>query len=129
MSSPIEGMRAVTVHVRDIVKARAFYSDVLGLKEVSFSEPGGRAVFQIPGMSAILTLHVPLPDEGGREPGTVSGIVFLHHDPVAAAAEIKRRGGTITVEPKVVQRPGLTFTQCVFADPDGNEFILRGPET
>jgi catechol 2,3-dioxygenase-like lactoylglutathione lyase family enzyme len=39
MTEAIEGMEAVSVHIRDIERARKFYSEVLGLKEVSFPRP------------------------------------------------------------------------------------------
>ncbi len=125
MAEVIEGMEAVTIHVRDIRKARTFYGEVLGLKEVHFDEKASRAVFAIPGTSVALRMHVQGADEGGRDPGTVSGIVFSHHDPVAACAEIRQRGGTITDEPHTINPPGFTVTMSVFADPDGNEFVLR----
>lgn len=127
MTETIEGMEAVTVHVRDIHTARKFYRDVLGLKEIQFDEKASRAVFAIPGSNVVLRMHVQGQGEGGRDPGTVSGIVFSHHDPVAACAEIRRRGGTITDEPHIITPPGFTVTMAVFADPDGNEFILRSP--
>lgn len=125
MTEVIEGLESVSVHVRDIQKARRFYSEVLGLKEVQFNEKMSRAAFAIPGTKTLLTMHVQGPEEGGRDPGTVSGIVFAHRNPFAACAEIRRRGGTITDEPKTVNILGLTFTRGMFADPDGNEFVIR----
>lgn len=95
MSEVIEGMGAVTIHVRTIEKARKFCSEVLGLKEIRYHERASRAAFAVPGTSVQLTMHVQAPGEGGRVPGTVSGIVFSHHDTVAACAEVRRRGGTI----------------------------------
>jgi catechol 2,3-dioxygenase-like lactoylglutathione lyase family enzyme len=127
MAEIIEGMEAVTIHISDIHKARTFYRDVLGLKELQFDEKASRAVFAIPGTTIALRMHVQGEGEGGRAPGTVSGIVFSHHDPVAACAEIRRRGGTITDEPHALHPPGFTVTLSVFADPDGNEFVLRSP--
>ncbi len=127
MSDTIEGMEAVTVHVRDIHRARKFYGEVLGLSELQFDGKAGRAVFAIPGTSTTLRMHLYDPDEGGREPGTVSGVVFAHHDPVAACAEIERRGGRVTDPPHEIHPPGFTATLSVIADPDGNEFVLRSP--
>ena len=69
-------------------------------------------------------MHIMAPGEEGREPGTVTGVVFSHPDPAAACAEIKRRGGTITVEPQVIEIVGGTFMRFVFADQDGNEFLI-----
>jgi catechol 2,3-dioxygenase-like lactoylglutathione lyase family enzyme len=120
----ITGLHAVTLHVTDIQRARGFYRDVLGFKELSFNEKASRAVFGLPGTTTILSMHIMSPGEEGREPGTVSGVVFSHPDPTAACAEIKRRGGTITVEPNVVELPGAKFVRGVFADPDGNEFVM-----
>jgi catechol 2,3-dioxygenase-like lactoylglutathione lyase family enzyme len=125
MVDVIEGMEAVTVHIRDIERARTFYKEVLGLREVSFLPRASRAAFAIPGTSTLLTMHVLGETEGGREPGTVSGIVFSHRDPRSACAEIRRRGGTIVDEPETFPTALGTVTLGVFADPDGNQFVLR----
>jgi len=124
MSEVITGLHAVTIHIRDIQKARAFYRDVLGFKELNFDEKGSRAVFALPGTSTLLTMHIQPPGEEGRDPGTVSGVVFLHPDPATACAEIKRRGGAVTVEPRTIELPGARFVRAVIADPDGNEFVV-----
>jgi len=129
MTATIEGLEAVTVHVRDIHKARKFYGEVLGLNELQFDGKVGRAVFAIPGTSATLRMHVYDPEEGGREPGTVSGIVFSHHDPKSACEEISRRGGRVVDPPHTISPLGFTATLSVIADPDGNEFVLRSPPT
>ena len=124
MDDPVTGLHAVTLHIREIHAARRFYREVLGLQEVRFDEAANRAVFALPGTSTLLTMHIQAPGEEGREPGTVSGIVFRHPDPHAACEEIRRRGGTVTVEPKFIETPGGQFARAVFADPDGNEFVL-----
>ncbi len=129
MVATIEGLEAVTVHVREIRQARKFYGEVLGLKELQFDGSVGRAVFAIPGATATLRMHVYDPAEGGREPGTVSGVVFSHHDPASACAEIARRGGTVTDPPHEIRPPGFSAMMAVIADPDGNEFVLRSPPT
>jgi predicted enzyme related to lactoylglutathione lyase len=129
MTAMIEGMEAVTVHIRDLHKARKFYGEVLGLKELQFDAKVGRAVFAIPGSTTTLRMHVYDPEEGGREPGTVSGVVFSHHDPESACAEISLRGGRVVDPPHKISPPGFTATLSVIADPDGNEFILRSPPT
>jgi catechol 2,3-dioxygenase-like lactoylglutathione lyase family enzyme len=121
----IEGLEAVTVHIRDIARAREFYSNVLGLKEVSFLPQASRAAFAIPGTTALLSMHVQGEGEGGREPGTVSGVIFAHRDPAAALAEIARRGGTIVDEPRTLDAAMGKVTLGVFADPDGNQFVVR----
>ena len=122
MNDVITGLHSVTIHIRDVPRARTFYRDVLGLKEIAFDEKANRAAFALPGTSTLLTMHIQMPGEEGREPGTVSGVVFRHPDPAAACEEIKRRGGIITVEPK--EFPGGKFVRAAFADPDGNEFVI-----
>ncbi len=124
MTDTITGLHAVTLHIRDIQRARRFYTDVLGLKEISFNEKANRAAFALPGTSTILTMHIMAPGEEGREPGTVSGVVFSHPDPAAACEEMRRRGGTITMQPQLVEIAGAKFTRAAFADPDGNEFMI-----
>jgi predicted enzyme related to lactoylglutathione lyase len=125
MTAVIEGVEAITIHISDIHKARAFYGEVLGLKELQFDDKGNRAVFALPGTTTTLRMHRQGEGEGGREPGTVTGVILTHHDPVAACAEIRSRGGTITDEPHEITPPGFKATLAVIADADGNEFVLR----
>ena len=124
MSDVIAGLHAVTIHVQDVEKARTFYRDVLGLREMLFDVKASRLVFALPGTSTLLTMHIQAPGEGGRDPGTVSGVVFHHNDPVAACREIVRRGGSVTGEPKVIEASIGSFVRAVIADPDGNEFVI-----
>jgi catechol 2,3-dioxygenase-like lactoylglutathione lyase family enzyme len=124
MTDTITGLHAVTIHIRDIQKARTFYKEVLGLHEISFNEKANRAVFALPGTSTILSMHIMAPGEEGREPGTVSGVIFSNPDPVAACQEIKRRGGIVTLEPTLVELPGAKFYRAAIADSDGNEFVI-----
>ena len=124
MTEVITGLHAVTLHIRDIQKARTFYREVLGLHELSFNEKANRAVFALPGSTTILSMHIQAPGEEGRDPGTVSGIIFSHPDPAAACEEFKRRGGVVTVEPNLVEMPGASFYRAAIADPDGNEFVI-----
>lgn len=124
MGEIVTGLHSVTVHIRDVQKARGFYRDVLGLKELLFDDRANRIVFALPGTTALLTMHVQAPGEEGREPGTVSGIVFRCADPEAACREIVRRGGTVTVEPRLIESAIGSFVRAVISDPDGNEFIL-----
>jgi catechol 2,3-dioxygenase-like lactoylglutathione lyase family enzyme len=120
----VTGLHSVTVHIRDVEKARAFYRDVLGLHELMFDDRANRIVFALPGTTTLLTMHIQAPGEGGREPGTVSGLVFRCAEPEAACREIVRRGGTVTAEPRVVESAIGSFVRAVIADPDGNEFVL-----
>ncbi|MGA7861412.1 MAG: VOC family protein [Thermoplasmata archaeon] len=124
MDEVVTGLHSVTVHIRNIQKASTFYREVLGLKQISIDEKVGRAVFALPGTSTLLTMHIQGPGEGGREPGTVTGVVLRSLDPVASCEEIKRRGGTIANEPRLIEFPDRRFVLGVIADPDGNEFVI-----
>ena len=124
MSDVVYGLHAVTVHIRDVNRARGFYRDVLGLKELMFDDRANRAVYALPNSSTLLTMHIMAPGEEGREPGTVSGVVFQHPDPEAACREIVRRGGTVTAEPRRIETAIGSFFRGVIADPDGNEFVI-----
>lgn len=120
----VTALHAATIHIRDVQKARMFYRDVLGFRELRFDEKTGRLAFALPNSSTLMTMHIQGPGEGGREPGTVSGLIFRSPDPAAACAEIKRRGGSVTVEPHTVETPSGSFVRAVIADPDGNEFVI-----
>lgn len=118
----IQGLDAVTVHLTAprAAKARDFYTRILGLKEMDWNEPQGRGVWQVPG-GLTLVAHVMMPGEPGREPGTVTGIMFATSDVHASAAEIKKRGGSVVDEPwKAHWGPQY----ATVADPDGNEYLL-----
>lgn len=119
---PIQGLDAITVHLTapNKGKARDFYTRILGLKELSWEEDAGRGVWQIPG-GATLIAHVMRPDEPGRPPGTVTGVMFTARDAAASAEEIRQRGGRIVDEAwKAPWGP----TYVTIADPDGNEYLL-----
>ena len=122
MTDPIQALGAVTVHVTDIQRARTFWTTVMGLQEIAYQPQLQRAAFVLPGTNTILSMHEILdPREGGRAPGTVSGIVFGHKDPAAALAEIERRGGTVVTP---AEKTPWGLIRGVFADPDGNEFLI-----
>jgi len=118
----IQGLSAVTVHISDVARARHFYTDVLGLQEKEFQAERQRLVYALPGTSAVLTMHVMTdPREEGRLAGTVSGIVFACPDPASMLNELRRRGGTVVTE---AMKMPWGLVRGVFADPDGNEFIV-----
>jgi catechol 2,3-dioxygenase-like lactoylglutathione lyase family enzyme len=124
MEGTLRGLEAVTIHVRDVEKARAFYGNLLGLREVQYV-PGGAVTYSIPGTSTVLLMHIKRPEEQGREPGTVSGLVFEVADVAGACDTIRAAGGSVTDEPEKYTSRAGTYVKATIADPDGNEFMIR----
>lgn len=120
MKSEVEGIDAIWVHIRNIKKARTFYTDVLLFKELSASDEEEYAIYQIP-RGPRLGIHRQGKTEAGRRAGTVSGVYFKVKDPRKAARAIAKRGGRITDRPE--KQPWGDWTATV-ADPDGNEFVI-----
>ncbi len=124
MPKPELALEAVTLHVRDVEAARKFYGGVLGLEELRYLPPGG-VTYALPGVPIVLSMHVMQPQEAGRPPGTVTGLVFAVPDVEAVCRTLRAAGGTITDEPAKVTNPSGSFLRATFADPDWNEFLLR----
>jgi predicted enzyme related to lactoylglutathione lyase len=116
----IEALDAVWVHIRNIKRARTFYRDVLGLKEVSASDKGQWAMYKLPG-GPFLGIHRQFPGEPGRKAGTVTGLYLRVKDVEKAVRAIERRGGKITDRPFKLP---WGDTHATVADPDGNEISL-----
>ncbi|MFP5356529.1 MAG: SRPBCC domain-containing protein [Gemmatimonadota bacterium] len=119
----ITGTFGMTVHVHDLTKAGRFW-EALGLR---VDGADGEVIrFVVPG-SGPLTLHKwesACASNGGRPPGTVSGLMFGVDDASAACARVEQGGGRIVAPP--FPSPG-GGTWAVVADPDGNEFMLCAP--
>lgn len=123
MTTPIQGLKATSVHVKDIAKARTFYTKSLGLKELGFDPTNKAAYFEVPGSPAALAIHEytdACRSSGGRPPGTVSGTIFTVANVEQAAEQLKGNGVTITGPPGKTPFGVL----ATIADPDGNEFII-----
>ena len=120
-TTPFQGMMASSVHVKDIERARKFYTGVLGFREQMFNREGKAAYFEVPGSNVTFVVHEyggECAKNGGRPPGTVSGIVFAVPEVRRGVEELQKRGVTIT-------DPALYGgTMASFADPDGNEFTI-----
>lgn len=120
-NSIITGIQMISVHVRDLTKVRTFYADVLGLRKTIHDAKVNADIYEIPGSATPLAVHQMFPNDPGRAPGTVSGIVLYVNDVVQAATEITRRGGRI-VDAAEKSDHGTIF--ATVADPEGNEFLL-----
>ena len=122
----INSILTTTVHVKDITKARSFYTNAFGFKELQYDAAGKKAVFRVPGTEIPFSIHqwdgmcARGPMEG-RPPGTVSGIVFSVNDVSRAANDLKAKGARVTFGPEKL--PDGTVLAAI-ADPDGNEFVL-----
>jgi predicted enzyme related to lactoylglutathione lyase len=111
---------SIWVHIRDVRKARAFYRDALGLKELHYDEKSEHASYRLP-HGPPLSMHKQAKGEPGRPAGTVSGIYLRVADVKRAARDVERRGGRVTDPP--AKMPWGKWNATV-ADPDGNEFVL-----
>jgi predicted enzyme related to lactoylglutathione lyase len=120
MSTDIQALDAIWIHIRDIRRSRVFYREVLGLKEISASDKGQWAMFRIP-RGPILGIHRQFPGEPGRKPGTVTGVYLRVKDVPKTARAIAKRGGRITDAPRKMPWGDVHAT---VADPDGNEFVI-----
>jgi predicted enzyme related to lactoylglutathione lyase len=109
----------VTIHVKDLAKARAFYKDTLGLPENYYAPASDMAEYRLPGPVA-LGIHQTFPGHTGRPPGTVTGIVLAVDDVPGTVRALKKRGVAITDEPEKFD----WGTVATFADPEGNEYVV-----
>lgn len=124
MTTPIIGYNATSVHVKDITKARQFYTKLLGFKELNYNDGIKAATFEVPGSNVPFNIHqfdAGCAQRGGRPPGTVSGIIFTVKNTEQAVDELKKRGVTITDPPNKAPWGAMLAT---IADPDGNEFVV-----
>ncbi len=108
----------VSIHVNDIEKAVHFYRDVLGLNMILYLKERNIARFQIGDFT--LGLHVKYPEEGGRDPGGATGIIFESEDINKTLEELRKKGVSITFEP---EDRGIMW-MAGFEDLDGNEFLI-----
>lgn len=110
---------SVSVHVKDLEKARRFYRDTLGLPEKRWNPEGDIAEYAMPGPVS-LTIHRMFDGHTGRPPGTVSGICFFTGDAERTVRELRKRGVAVTDEPEKFS----WGTIATIADPEGNEFVV-----
>jgi lactoylglutathione lyase len=124
----IQYIDVVTVHVSDQDRALDFYVNKLGLEKRADNAfgPGLRWVeVAPPGSRTRITLAKGFADDAGAGIGTFTGFVFGTDDVQATYQELSARGVTFT-EPPTKQDWGMV--QAQFQDPDGNGFVLVGPQ-
>jgi len=105
----IERINNITFPVKDLKRAVNFYENVLGLKKTD--EWPNYATFDVGGV------------EIGLDPDPKAELqIFIRVDDVDKAySNFKEKGAKFLTEPKDQYWGGRT---AVFADPDGNKFIL-----
>jgi len=122
-------LTSIRIVVKDLKKARAFYTRKIGLK-VRESDPkmGYLALGATKGgKDAALNPWQPTPDWGDMyEPalkriGEVTGIGFLTSDLKKTVAALKAKDVKASID-----RDNATFGR--FSDPDGNVFFLAAPD-
>lgn len=102
----------LSVEVRDMARARAFYRDALGAV-VTFASPRWSSL-RIAGVRLGLFLH---PDH----PGGRAGLHFVVADLATTRAAVERAGGRVA--PPVEVAPGVVTVDVT--DPEGNTFAIQ----
>ncbi len=114
----------VALRVTDYARARAFYTQVLGLPVLG-SIPGAEIEFLGMGGTTIELMGGAEPEELTKPKAGLLHLAFEVDDVDAAYEELCQRGVTFTVKPKTVGDIRLAF----FVDPDGNELELFSSPT
>ncbi len=119
----IRGIKFVSVPVRDQDAALEFYTETLGFRVTTdqpFSETQRWIELSIPGADTGVVLFTPDGQEdrvGSFQP------MSLWCDDVFATADILRKRGVRFVQEPAKEPWG---TSAIFADPEGNQFVLSG---
>jgi catechol 2,3-dioxygenase-like lactoylglutathione lyase family enzyme len=117
----IRGIKFISIPVRDQDAALAFYTEKLGFRVQTDQPfgPGQRWIeMAIPGAETGLALFTPPGHEdriGGFQP------ISFWCDDVFATSEILEQKGVTIVKPAKREKWG---TSAIFADLDGNQFVL-----
>jgi predicted enzyme related to lactoylglutathione lyase len=120
----LDSVAIVTVWVKDLEAAIDFYTGALELEkgmDDEFGEGDRFVTVAPPGGGTQIAIR---PDREGRA-GQMTGIVFGSDDPRAAAEELKGRGVEFVQEPEEQEWGGV---MGLFADPDGNQFVIHSRE-
>jgi len=119
----IDSIQYATVFVNDLDTAKEWYAESLGL-EVRGDWPygdGNRFLTVGPTGSAGSAINLRLPSDEGA-PGGFTGIIFGSTTLGATTTELEGRGVSFVMRP-TMQEWGSSM--ALFADPDGNVFVLH----
>jgi catechol 2,3-dioxygenase-like lactoylglutathione lyase family enzyme len=117
----IKAMKFVSIPTRDQQKALEFYTTKLGFRVITDQPFNGEQRWIELGVGRSgtgITLFTP-PGHEDRI-GTFTGISFVADDVKATWRELSAKGVVFLKEPKEEE----WGTSAIFADPDGNQFVL-----
>jgi catechol 2,3-dioxygenase-like lactoylglutathione lyase family enzyme len=117
----IKAMKFVSIPVRDQQKALEFYTEKLGFRIITdqpFNDQQRWIELGVGRSGTGVTLFTP-PGQEDRI-GTFTGISFVADDVKATCRELAAKGVVFIREPKEES----WGTSAIFADPDGNQFVL-----
>ncbi|NLT72828.1 MAG: hypothetical protein GXX94_01345 [Chloroflexi bacterium] len=115
----MQGVKAHHVALRtpDFARAKAFYTEVLGLR-IAAEMPGRDCVFIDIGGTTIELMGIP--DQVPGAEGAFAHLAFEVDDVMATYEELKAKGVEFFVEPREAGPMQVAF----FRDPDGNPLEL-----
>lgn len=120
----IKAIKFVGVPVTDQQRALDFYTQKLGFRVITdqpFDDKQRWIELGIGRSSSGISLFTP---EGHADRiGTFTGISFVADDVMATHRELAAKGVTFIQEPQQAD----WGTAAIFADPDGNQFVLSSP--
>jgi catechol 2,3-dioxygenase-like lactoylglutathione lyase family enzyme len=117
----IKAMKFVGVPVGDQQRALEFYTEKLGFRIITDQPFDGKQRWIELGVGRSgtgITLFTPSGHE--NRIGTFTGISFLADDVKETCRELAAKGVVFVQEP----REEAWGTSAIFADPDGNQFVL-----
>jgi catechol 2,3-dioxygenase-like lactoylglutathione lyase family enzyme len=117
----IKAIKFVGVPVSDQQRALDFYTKTLGFRVITdqpFDDKQRWIELGIGRSSSGITLFTPEGQE--HRIGTFTGISFLADDVMATCKDLAAKGVTFIQEPQKAD----WGTAAIFADPDGNQFVL-----
>lgn len=114
----ITSVGQISMHVREVARAEAFYRDVLGLRHLFAF--GTLAFFDVDGVR----LFLAEPEDGVLKPSSV--VYFRVPDITSAHEALVRRGVTFESPPHLIHRheSGVEEWMAFFRDPDENMLAL-----
>jgi predicted enzyme related to lactoylglutathione lyase len=118
----IKAMKFVGVPVSDQDRALEFYTKKLGFRIITDQPmgPGQRWIEIAVGRNGSSGLALFTPPGQENRIGTFTGISFVADDVKATWKELAAKGVKFVQEPKEAD----WGTSAIFADPDGNQFVL-----